>query len=160
MVAMKLPKVTALALLSILMAGTSASAGECPADKRVITSPRQIEDKGAVLLKRETLSEVPLKGWRGVGDLLLRTRRLTIGPNGVVPTHYHNDRPSIVYIVKGEIVEHSTFCTVPIVHKAGEFTPEFGNFHGHWWINMTKEDVVLTSSDIIPPEQRDTPDPQ
>ena len=72
---------------------------------RLIAGPRTIEDKPAHLLKRETLSEVSLKGWRGVGDLILRTRRLTIGPGGLVPTHYHNDRPSIVYIIKGEIVE-------------------------------------------------------
>lgn len=147
----------------VLVAGApvASSAGECPVGQRVIASPRTIEDKPAHLLKRETLSEVSLKGWRGVGDLILRTRRLTIGPGGLVPTHYHNDRPSIVYIIKGEIVEHSTFCNVPILHKAGEFTPEFGNFHGHWWINnSTTEEVVLTSSDVIPPEQRDTPDPQ
>lgn len=146
--------------LALPLSGISF-AGECPADKRVIANPRQIEDKPAVLLKRETLSEVPLKGWRGVGDLILRTRRLTIGPGGVVPTHYHDDRPSIVYIVKGSIIEHSTFCLVPILHKAGEFTPEFGAFHGHWWINAsTTEDIVLTSSDVIPPEYRDTPDPK
>jgi quercetin dioxygenase-like cupin family protein len=134
----------------------SAAAGECPADK-VLKEPRKLEDVAEKLLKRETLAIIPLKGWRGVGDLLLRTRRLTIGPGGFVPTHYHNDRPSIVYIVKGEIVEHSNSCSVPIVHRAGEWTPEFGDFHGHWWENKTGSEVVLTSSDVIPPDQQDMP---
>jgi hypothetical protein len=133
-----------------------ASAGGCPADK-VLKEPRKLPDVEEKLLKRETLAVIPLKGWRGVGDLLLRTRRLTIGPGGFVPTHFHNDRPSIVYIVKGEIIEHSNFCSVPILHKAGEWTPEFGDFHGHWWENKTGQEVVLTSSDVIPPDQQDAP---
>jgi hypothetical protein len=133
-----------------------AQAGECPADK-VLKAPRKLEDIAEKHLKRETLAVIPLKGWRGVGDLLLRTRRLTIGPGGFVPTHYHNDRPSIVFVVSGEIVEHSNSCSVPVVHKAGEWTPEFGDFHGHWWENKTGSDVVLTSSDVIPPDQQDAP---
>jgi quercetin dioxygenase-like cupin family protein len=133
-----------------------AQAGECPKDK-VLTQPRKIEDVPEKDLKRETLAVISLKGWRGVGDLLLRTRRLTIGPGGYVPTHYHNDRPSIVFIVKGEILEHSTSCSVPILHKAGEWTPEFGDFHGHWWHNVSSSEVVLTSSDVIPPDQQDAP---
>ncbi len=135
---------------------SSALAGECPADK-VLTTPRKLEDVAERNLKRETLAVISLKAWRGVGDLLLRTRRLTIGPGGFVPTHYHNDRPSIVYIVKGEIIEHSNSCSVPIVHRAGEWTPEFGDFHGHWWENKSNSEVVLTSSDVIPPDQQDMP---
>lgn len=134
-----------------------ASAGQCPEGQRLLT-PRKIEDKAEKGLKRETLAEVKLKGWRGVGDLLLRTRRLTLAPGGIVPTHYHDDRPSIVYVVRGEILEHSVFCAVPILHKAGEFTPEFGDFHGHWWENASGQEVVLTSSDVIPPEYRDMDD--
>jgi quercetin dioxygenase-like cupin family protein len=145
----------AIAGLSVL-GSAQADAGECPADK-VLKAPRKLEDVAEKNLKRETLAVIPLKGWRGVGDLLLRTRRLTIGPGGFVPTHYHNDRPSIVFIVSGEIVEHSNSCSVPVVHKAGEWTPEFGDFHGHWWENRTGSDVVLTSSDVIPPDQQDAP---
>lgn len=140
----------------LLLTPVAAYAGECPADK-VLKTARKIEDIPEKYLKRETLATVSLKGWRGVGDLLLRTRRLTIGPGGFVPTHYHNDRPSIVYIIKGEIIEHSVFCSVPIMHRAGEWTPEFGDFHGHWWENKTDSDVVLTSSDVIPPDQQDAP---
>lgn len=144
-------------IASITMFGLAqAQAGECPADK-VLKTPIKLEEVAEKNLKRETLAVIPLKGWRGVGDLLLRTRRLTIGPGGFVPTHYHNDRPSIVYVVSGEIIEHSNSCSVPIVHKAGEWTPEFGDFHGHWWENKSGSTVVLTSSDVIPPDQQDMP---
>jgi hypothetical protein len=140
---------TAGATLFVLV---QAQAGECPADK-VLKTPIKLEEVAEKNLKRETLAVIPLQGWRGVGNLLLRTRRLTIGPGGFVPTHYHNDRPSIVFVVSGEIVEHSNSCSVPIVHKAGEWTPEFGDFHGHWWENKSGSIVVLTSSDVIPPDQ-------
>lgn len=139
-----------------LIAAAPVMAGECPKDK-VLTAPRAIEDVPEKLMTRETLAIIPLKGWRGVGDLLLRTRRLTIAPGGFVPTHYHNDRPSIVFVVKGEIWEHSNACSVPILHRAGEWTPEFGDFHGHWWENKSGGEVVLTSSDVIPPDQQDMP---
>lgn len=149
-------------LTAVTIAGFTAlgaaevRAGECPADK-VLKAPSKLDDVAEKHLKRETLALIPLKGWRGTGDLLLRTRRLTIGPGGFVPTHYHNDRPSIVYIIKGEIVEHSNSCSVPIVHRAGEWTPEFGDFHGHWWENKSNSEVILTSSDVIPPDQQDMP---
>ncbi|MGL5115956.1 MAG: cupin [Beijerinckiaceae bacterium] len=148
-------KPAGLALLGLLaFAAAPAAAGECPADK-VLKQPRKIEDMPDRHLKRETLAVVSLKGWRGTGDLLLRTRRLTLGKDGIVPTHYHDDRPSIVYIEKGEVIEHSTFCSVPITHRAGEWTPEFGAFHGHWWENKSGAEVVFLSSDVIPPEQQD-----
>jgi hypothetical protein len=151
----RLVAVCAIAGFSVL-GSAQVQAGECPADK-VLKAPRTLENVAEKSLKRETLAVIPLKGWRGVGDLLLRTRRLTIGPGGFVPTHFHNDRPSIVFIVKGEIIEHSNSCSVPILHKAGEWTPEFGDFHGHWWENKTGSEVVLTSSDVIPPDQQDAP---
>jgi quercetin dioxygenase-like cupin family protein len=141
----------------VIMAPTVASAGSCPPDK-VLSKPRDIGDHKDVGVKRKTLAVIDLSKWRTVGDLRLRTRRLTIPVGGVVPTHEHDDRPSIVYIVKGEIIEHSTLCSVPILHKAGEWTPEFGPGHAHWWENKGKTEVVLTSSDVVPPDQLDGPD--
>lgn len=137
-----------------MLIGSQASAGECPADKALAT-PRMIEDKPDIGVKRDTLSVVALKGWRGVGDLYLRTRRLIVAVDGIVPTHQHDDRPSIVFIAKGEILEHSAFCAVPILHREGEWTPEFGKGHEHWWENKSGKEVVLLSSDVIPPEYFD-----
>ncbi len=148
----------AAALLGLLvLAPTSASAGSCPPEK-VLVKAREIGDHKDIGVKRKTLAVIDLSKWRSVGDLRLRTRRLTIPVGGVVPTHEHDDRPSIVYIVKGEIIEHSTLCSVPILHRAGEWTPEFGPGHAHWWENKGKTEVVLTSSDVVPPDQLDGPD--
>jgi quercetin dioxygenase-like cupin family protein len=77
-------------------------------------------------------------------------RRLTVAVDGIVPTHEHHDRPSIVLIQSGEIIEHSAFCAVPILHKAGDSTPEFGPGHKHWWENKSGAPVVLISTDVVP----------
>jgi quercetin dioxygenase-like cupin family protein len=138
-------------------ASNTASAGSCPKDK-VLAKPRAIENAPDVGVEREILSMVKLQGWRGVGDLYLRTRRLTVAKDGIVPYHEHDDRPSIVTIVTGELIEHSALCAVPILHRAGETTPEFGAGHAHWWENKTGATVVLLSSDVVPPEMMDDPD--
>ena len=155
----KTVSVCALTIVATGLAAGGATAGVCPPDK-VLTTPRKIEAKDSVGVGRETLSVVDLKGWRGVGALFLRTRRLTIAPHGIVPTHEHEDRPSIVFVVKGELIEHSTLCSVPIRHKAGDWTPEFGPGHAHWWENPTNKPAVVTSSDVVDKETIDLDKPK
>jgi quercetin dioxygenase-like cupin family protein len=143
--------------LGIVLAGSVATASaaladECPTDK-VLKTPQKIEKiSDDSKLKGEVVNAVDPSGWRGVKGLMLRTRRLTIQPGGFVPTHSHADRPAIIYIVSGEIIEHSTICAVPIVHKAGDSTAEFGANLEHWWENKGPTPVVLTSSDLVPIE--------
>jgi quercetin dioxygenase-like cupin family protein len=148
-----------LAGFALAAGAVSASAGECPADK-VLTKQRDIGDHKNNLTTKKTLTVIKLTGWRNIDDLNLRIRYFTIPVGGVVPTHEHDDRPSIVHILQGEIVEHNALCAVPIVHKAGETTPEFGKGHAHWWENTGSVPVLLTSSDIVETGQldKDMPD--
>ena len=148
----------ALVATTFILASSPAQAGECPKDK-VLQAPRNIESKQSVGVTPKTLGLIHLKGWRDVGDLYLRTRLLTIAPGGIVPTHDHDDRPALVYVVKGEIIEHSTFCSVPVVWKTGEVSREFGVGYGHWWENKSGETVVLTSSDVVDKETIDLDPP-
>ena len=134
-----------------------AEAGECPRE-HVLSTPRAIENAPDVGVARETLSVVNITGYRGVGNLRLRTRLLTIAVGGIVPFHTHEDRPSIVYILSGEIIEHSRTCAVPIVHRAGEHAAEYGAQEAHWWENRTGQPVVILSSDVLPPEMLDFPE--
>jgi mannose-6-phosphate isomerase-like protein (cupin superfamily) len=138
--------------LAGVFAAASARAGECPADK-VLKTPNKIENvTDDSKLKGEVVNTIDPSGWRGMKGLMLRTRMLTILPGGFVPTHSHADRPAIIYVVSGEVIEHSTTCAVPIVHKAGESTAEFGSALEHWWENKGTTPVVLTSSDLVPIE--------
>lgn len=146
----------ALAMTAGLFGAAPAAAGACPAE-HVLAEPQEIRDAPDGTVSREILSVVALRGWRGLGDFQLRTRRLIVEPYGLVPTHQHDDRPSIVYIISGEIWEYNAHCRVPILHRAGEATPEFGAGHAHWWENRTGEPVVLTSSDVVPTEMLEDP---
>jgi quercetin dioxygenase-like cupin family protein len=133
------------------MAATPALATQCPAADK-LSSPRQLDDRDDIAVTRETLAEVPIKGWRGMGDFVLRMRKITVGKGGQIPTHFHDDRPSIVFILQGETEEYTALCATPIRYKAGDWSPEFGPNEGHWWRNVGDGDLVFLSADIILPE--------
>jgi hypothetical protein len=52
-------------------------------------------------------------------------------------------------MIQGEIIEYSSTCAVPIVHKAGETALET-HATAHWWKNTGKQTVVLLSADFFP----------
>ena len=137
------------------IAATAASAGECSADKRVAdgqgqkpgpTAPKDVTD---VVRASTDLAKEPqaLKG------RLFRLRQLEMKPGGIVPWHSHNERPAMIYIVSGEVVEYASSCAVPIVHKAGDVAPE-KNGTSHWWQNTGKTSAVLISVDLYPVEMK------
>jgi len=84
----------------------------------------------------------------GVDGRQLRTRRLVVQPGGIVPIHSHKDRPALIYTVSGSITEHSSTCSAPIVHKAGDVSREAGGL-SHYWVNQGKVPAVLLSSDVF-----------
>jgi quercetin dioxygenase-like cupin family protein len=127
----------------------AAQAGECPADKvkdGALTTgemmPQGVTD--------DVLASIDLapKGSGFEGEML-RLRKLVVQPGGVVPWHDHKTRPANIYMVSGTIEEYRSSCEVPIVHKAGDAVPEFGESHAHWWKNTGKEPAVLLSADIF-----------
>ena len=67
---------------------------------------------------------------------------------GVVSWHSHGDRPAIIYIAEGEIVEYASNCSEPIVHQAGEIRPETSGT-SHWWQNHGSKTVVLFVGDVL-----------
>jgi len=71
-----------------------------------------------------------------------------IEPGGIVPWHSHGDRPAIIFIQEGEIIEYASNCAVPIVHKTGDIRPET-NPTSHWWENKGSKTVVLYVGDVL-----------
>jgi quercetin dioxygenase-like cupin family protein len=135
---------------ALSVAATVASAGECPADKRVADGqgqkPSTAAAKGVTDVVRATtdLSKEPA----AINGRLFRLRQLDIEPGGIVPWHSHDNRPAMIYIVSGEVVEYSSSCAVPIVHKAGDVAPEKKGT-SHWWQNTGNTPVVLISVDLF-----------
>ena len=138
---------------SSLIATGAAKAGQCPAN--AVTAKGQMP--GAKAHKDVTdkvLTMIPLAGEKvGIKDHQFRLRRLVIQPGGEVAWHSHAERPAIIYIVSGTIVEYASTCAVPIMHRAGEATSE--SHREHWWKNHTKRPVVLLSADIV--HEKDDP---
>src|SRR5262245_11560994 len=141
-------------MLAGMMAGaaivgpTTAFAGECPADKfkADVRQPVTHAAKGVTdtVLAAIDLAKEPAK----ITGRQLRLRRLVIEPGGIVPWHSHGDRPAIIYIAEGEIVEYASNCAVPIVHKAGDVARETSGT-SHWWQNNGTKTVTLFSSDVL-----------
>ncbi len=140
---------------ALSIASTAAVAGECPADKRVpdgqgqkmsTAAAKGVTDnvRGSIDLSKEPAA---------VSGRLLRIRQLDIQPGGVVPWHSHGNRPAMIYIVSGEVVEYASNCAAPIMHKAGDVAPE-KNGTQHWWQNTGTSPVVLISVDLFPAEMK------
>ena len=133
------------------IAAIVANAGDCPADKRVADGqgqkPSTAAAKGVTDVVRAStdLSKEPA----AIDGRQFRLRQLDIQPGGIVPWHSHDNRPALIYVVSGEIVEYASNCAAPIVHKAGDVAPEKKGT-SHWWQNNGSTPVVLISVDLFP----------
>ena len=140
---------------AMVIGATASFAGECPANKVVADGQGQQDKSMAAKDVTDTvLASIDLsKEMIAANDHQFRMRRLEIKPGGIVPWHSHDNRPAMIYVVKGTIVEYASTCAVPIVHKAGDVSPErIGT--SHWWKNTGTEDVILVVSDIFPVEDK------
>jgi quercetin dioxygenase-like cupin family protein len=134
-------------LASSLATAPAAFAGECPAGKMQANVRDKVDHK-AVGVTDVTLGAINLeKQPANIRDRELRFRKLTIEPGGIVPWHSHDDRPALIFVQQGEIVEYASNCAEPIVHKAGEIRPEVAGV-AHWWKNLGKETVILYVGDV------------
>jgi quercetin dioxygenase-like cupin family protein len=139
----------ASSLFALALAGSvaGARAGECPADKMKPNAREEVKFK-PVGVTDTTLGAIDLgKQPARLTGRELRFRKLTIEPGGVVPWHSHDDRPALIFVQQGEIIEYASNCAVPILHKAGDLRPEvFGT--SHWWKNLGDTTVILYVGDV------------
>ena len=141
-------------LLAAVVAGGALSlagpafAGTCPAGKETTTNGQKAGATAHKDVKEELLGSIDLSKEKvNVPGRLFRMRRLEIAPGGEVAWHSHEDRPALIYVVTGTIVEYSSHCSVPIVHDTGDLSIEAAGL-SHWWKNTTKKPVTLISADI------------
>jgi quercetin dioxygenase-like cupin family protein len=125
----------------------TVQAGECPADNRK-PNARQPVNLAAVGVTDTTLGTIdlglePAK----LKNRELRFRKMVIEPGGIVPWHSHADRPALIYVAEGEILEFASNCAGPIHHKAGDVARET-SVVSHWWKNLGDKPVVLFIGDV------------
>jgi quercetin dioxygenase-like cupin family protein len=132
-----------------------AAAGECPKDK-VKDGAMTSGEMSPMGVTDTTIASIDLTPKSPeFKNLTMRMRKLVIEPGGIVPWHDHATRPANIFVVAGMIEEYRSTCEVPIVHKAGDVTAEFGANLAHWWKNTSEEQTVLISADIVPSEMMD-----
>ena len=135
---------------AVFVAGfaAAAQAGECPADKRMANARQAVNLPGSGVTDT-TLGAIDLgKEQAKITGRELRFRKMTIAPGGVVPWHSHDDRPALIYVAEGEIIEYASNCAAPIVHAAGDVARET-HVVAHWWKNLSDAPVTLLSFDIL-----------
>lgn len=138
----------ALFAATVALSPSVSHAGECPSGQMSADAQKPgpgmhagVTDK--VIASIDLAQEAPR-----LKEHKFRLRRLVVRPGGVVAWHSHAERPAIIYIVSGSIVEYRSTCAVPIVHHAGEVAQEV-HTTSHWWKNTTRKPVVLLSADIL-----------
>lgn len=140
------PMLAAIALAAAVVPD-AARAGDCPADK---VKAGAMEPGARVNAKATdtVLASIDLaKHYQGLDGRLLRLRYLEVQPGGEIAWHSHGDRPALIYILEGSIIEYRSDCSVPIEHKAGEVAPEAGKL-SHWWKNNGTRAARLLSADL------------
>ena len=135
-------------VLGASLAASAAFAGECPADQKKPNATAPVDYKPVGVTDTVIAMIDAEKEPAHIKDRKFRMRKLTIEPMGIVPWHSHADRPAIIYIVEGEIVEYASNCAAPIVHKAGDVVAETPDV-SHWWKNLGDKTVVLLSADLL-----------
>lgn len=99
--------------------------------------------------KPELLGLVPLDDQiDGMTGWNLRTRRVTFEPGGVAPVHPHVHRPTLFFIVEGEVVEYRSDVDGPQPHKAGDAV-QIKHGNAHWWKNESDVKAVVIATDIV-----------
>ncbi|MBW8879872.1 MAG: cupin domain-containing protein [Asticcacaulis sp.] len=148
-------KIALAALLTAAaLAPVAALADTCPADKTGI-DVRAMDATPAKDVTDTVIASIDVaKEPAAIDGRLFRMRRLEIKPGGVVPWHSHANRPAIIYVVSGEVTEYASSCSVPIIHAAGDATPEL-HVTSHWWKNTGKTTAVLISADLLPVDAAD-----
>lgn len=113
-----------------------------------INPPAEPVDEEDTTLCELNLADVTLPaGTASFEKRHLRFRRVDVGAGGIVPYHSHENRPAILFIFEGEIVEYNSRHETPRVHKAGSIIAEHGDV-SHWWKNETDAPVVIYAADL------------
>lgn len=104
------------------------------------TGVRSVKEIGTVSLDGE---------FKSSDGLRMRVRELIIEPGGIVAVHQHTNRPGAAYIIEGEMTEHRSSETGPVVKSAGQTAMERSGVI-HWWENTGAIAARALVVDIVP----------
>ena len=112
------------------------------------------KDKG---LSIENRGEIPLdkafQDKEGLENYVIRARKITVAPNGVIKLFQNEARPYHFGIVKGELTYHSPDGSV-VLHPNDSFLAKGDVMH--WWQNRGDETVEIITFDLVEKQNQET----
>lgn len=125
-----------LAILGFMLSGaTNAQLTAPPSDNKDTAS----KPLGSIDLSNEI---------EGMSGRQLRARLITIQPGGHTAAHSHDGRPTLEYVVQGDVVEIRN--GVEVMHHAGDMVASTHEV-SHWWENRGTVPVLLLPVDVFKP---------
>jgi quercetin dioxygenase-like cupin family protein len=134
---------------TLLLAASSATLigtllFEVPSVVAQMTPPT--ENKGVVI---KPVGAMPLAAEISeIGGRQLRVRYITLAPGGVFAEHNHKDRPTVEYVLKGNVVEYRG--TVGKPYRGGDSVLSDKDTT-HWWRNEGTEEAIFIAADVFNP---------
>jgi quercetin dioxygenase-like cupin family protein len=108
--------------------------------------PAPSENKGATVKNVGALDLGP--EIEGMAGRQLRFRVITLDPGGVFAVHNHKDRPTVEYLLKGEVTEFRG--DTPKVYRDGDAVLSDRNTT-HWWRNDGAAPAIFIAADVFHP---------
>ena len=103
-------------------------------------------EKGVVV---KPLGDIDLASQTGdIAGRRLRARLITMAPGGHSAAHSHQGRPTMEYVIQGNVIEIRN--GVEVAHGPGEMVMA-PNEISHWWENRGTVPVVLMPVDVFKP---------
>ena len=133
------PRNKTLILLAGLISLTSFAAGLAVGQARV---PSENKGFGAAPLKSLDLT----KEIDSIRGRPLRMRKITLQPGGAIALHTHKDRPTVSYMLEGEVTYHQEGKPTTVV-RAGDGIAE-GKDTTHWAENKGSVPAVWIAVDV------------
>ena len=84
----------------------------------------------------------------GTSGRQLRARSVSIEPGGHTAVHSHKGRPTLEYVLQGQVIEIRNGVEVP--HGPGDVVKGTGDVT-HWWENRGTTTVILVPFDVYTP---------
>jgi quercetin dioxygenase-like cupin family protein len=107
-----------------------------------VNAPTSSADETSTELNHIQIADIVLpEGAKPLLQRKMRLRQLDVTPGGVVPIHSHENRPAILYILKGSMHEYNSRFENPRFFKEGDTLAEF-NHVTHWAKNASDTEIL------------------
>ncbi|WP_158685511.1 cupin domain-containing protein [Microbacterium halophytorum] len=116
---------------------------------RAIDKPFHSAGETIEVLARLPLADVALpEGTAPLEERTLRMRKVVVESGGVIAAHPHANRPTILYIMTGRLLEFSSSSDTATEYTAPAIAMPKAE---HWWRNPGDTSAIIIGADLLDP---------